>query len=119
MGANVDRAQLGALVRPYPRIVAGTPIRYRFRPAKHRFELTFSTRLPGGRLAAPGLRSEVFVPRDDFPGEYRAHVTGAVIVSRPGVPHLRLIRCEGARLVSLSITRGHGIRDDGCRRAAR
>ena len=116
-GDNVDRAQLGALVRPYPRIVAGTPVRFRFRPAAHRFDLTFSTRLPGGGRAAPGLRSEVFVPRGDFPGGYRARVAGAVIVSRPGASHLRLIRCEGAARVRLTITRGSGVRDDGCRRA--
>jgi endoglycosylceramidase len=113
----VDRAQLGALVRPYPRIVAGTPIRFRFRPAAHRFDLTYSTRLPGGRRAAPGLRSEVFVPRGDFPGSYRARVAGAAIVSRPGASHLRLIRCEGASRVTLTITRGSGVRDDGCRPA--
>jgi endoglycosylceramidase len=116
-GDNVDRAQLGALVRPYPRIVAGTPTRFRFRPAAHRFDLRFSTRLPSGRRAAPGLRSEVFIPRSDFPGGYRARVAGAVIVSRPGVSHLRLIRCEGVARVRLTITRGTGVRDDGCRRA--
>ena len=118
-GDNVDRAQLGALVRPYPRIVAGTPTRFRFRAAAHRFDLVFSTRLPDGRPAAPGLRSEVFVPAGVFPGGYRARVTGAVIVSRPGASHLRLIRCERARRVTLTITRGSGVRDDGCRRATR
>ena len=116
-GGNVDRAQLGALVRPYPRIVAGTPARFRFSPAAHRFELTYSTRLPSGRLAGAGLRSEVFVPRSDFPRGYRASVAGAVIVSRPGASHLRLVRCEGARRVRLTITRGTGVRTDHCRRA--
>ena len=115
-GDNVDRAQLGALVRPYPRIVAGTPIRFRFRPAAHRFDLTYSTRLPRAprrsRAAQRGVR-----PRGDFPGGYRARVAGAVIVSRPGASHLRLIRCEGAARVRLTITRGSGVRDDGCRRA--
>jgi endoglycosylceramidase len=116
-GDNVHRAQLNALVRPFPRIVAGTPTRFGFHRAAHRFQLTFSTRLPDGRRAGPGLRSEVFIPRSDFPQGYRARVVGAVIVSRPGVAHLRLIRCEGARRVTLTITRGSGVRSDHCRRA--
>ena len=74
-GANVNRAKLRTLARPYPRAVAGTPRSFGFDPATRRFELVYSTRAPHGAAARPPARpagaERGLPPPDPIPGRLR------------------------------------------------
>jgi endoglycosylceramidase len=100
---NVHQDVLAVDVRPYPRLVAGTPTRYGFDPNSKRFEARFDTTLPGGR-AAGRLESEVFVPRLHYGGAYRVAIRGAEITGGLGTQLIRLRACPGADSVSLTVT---------------
>lgn len=100
---NVNQEVLGAVVRPYPRVVAGTPESYGYDPETKRFQARFTTRLPDGRSAGEML-SEVFVPRLHYGRDYRVALSGAEVVRGLGAQVLELRACPGAPSVSISIT---------------
>ena len=100
---NVHRDVLGAVVRPYPRVVAGTPRSYAYERATKRFSLRFSTKLPGGRRAG-GLESEVFVPSLHYGHRYRVSVIGGELVGGMGTQLLRVRACRGATEVRLRVS---------------
>jgi endoglycosylceramidase len=108
-GANVRTSTLGALVRPYPRAVAGTPKRFGFN--KGVFTLRYSIRKAGGHGSfKPGSCTEVFVPVLQYPHGYRAHASGARVISRRGSGLLELASRRGAKAVTLTVSptkRGH------------
>jgi endoglycosylceramidase len=103
-GANVNRAKLLTLARPYPRAVAGRPRSYSFDPTTRRFELTYSTRAAQrgelGRRLGREVKTEIFLPRIQYPNGYAVEVSGARIASRPGARVLKLERRRGAAAVS-------------------
>jgi endoglycosylceramidase len=102
-GDNVDADLLAALVRPYPRIVAGTPRRFGFDRERRRFTLEYSTRLPDGRR--PGeLESEVYVPPLDYGSAYLVRLQGAEATGGLGTPAFRVRACPGVGSVSVSVT---------------
>jgi endoglycosylceramidase len=115
---NIRRERLDAVVRPYPQLVAGTPLEYGW--DGERFELAFSTRSaaasgfepvggdPGPRRFGRGSRSEIVVPRARFPGGYGVEVEGARAVSRHGGRLLVLRTCPHVRRVEVSVARGIG-----------
>ena len=107
-GANVNREKLRSLARPYPRAVAGTPRSFGFDPATRRFDLVYSTRAADGQELGerldPGVRTEVFLPRIQYPEGYEVDVTGADVVSEPGARVLRLERRRRAEAVQLAVT---------------
>jgi endoglycosylceramidase len=104
-GANVVASTLGALERPYPRAVAGTPKRFAFDTSSNRFSLTYSTRRPTGRGRFPtGACTQVFVPALHYPHGYRARVSGARVISHRGSGLLELASRHGAKAVTLTVT---------------
>jgi endoglycosylceramidase len=107
-GSNVQAPTLGALARPYPQVVAGTPQSFGF--TKGRFTLRYSTRRPSGRGSfKPGSCTAVFIPALHYPHGYRARVRGARVVSKSGAGLLELASRRGAKTVSLTVTpRKHG-----------
>jgi endoglycosylceramidase len=74
---NVKGAKLDVLSRPYPRAVAGTPLRIEFRPAERELELAYATRAPGGAAAGDGVPTEVAVPPRQYPSGFEVEVEGA------------------------------------------
>jgi endoglycosylceramidase len=100
---NVHQDLLAANVRPFPRLIAGTPTRYGFDRRTKRFEARFATRLPNGRPAGR-LESEVYVPRLHYGGAYRVAVRGAQITGGLGTQLLRLRNCPGADSVSVTVS---------------
>jgi endoglycosylceramidase len=102
---NLNLEVLAEVVRPYPRIVAGTPERYSFDPESKRFEASFSTRLPDGRRARR-RRSEIYVPRLHYGRDYRLAVRGAEVTRGFGRQRqrLELRACRGADEVVVTVT---------------
>jgi endoglycosylceramidase len=104
-GANVVHATLGALVRPYPLVVAGTPARFGFDPKKRVFNLSYSTARAGGRSRfRAGACTQVFVPALQYPHGYSARVSGARVISRRGSGTLELASRRGAKKVRVKLT---------------
>jgi endoglycosylceramidase len=105
-GANVVASTRQALVRPYPLVVAGTPLSVSYDPATRQLAASWSTLEPDGRRAAEGAQTTVEVPPFDYPGGYSAEALGARVVSGPCSPLLRLRALPGARTVTLSVRPG-------------
>jgi endoglycosylceramidase len=116
-GANVKRAKLEILGRPYPQAVAGTPERFRFDPGTNRFDLAYRVRQPDGRKVGRGLTTDISVPRLHYPrGTYRVTAEGARVVSAARSRVLRLRACKGAEQVSAAVEPGRGRARAGCGR---
>ncbi|MHB8669393.1 MAG: cellulase family glycosylhydrolase [Acidimicrobiales bacterium] len=102
-GTNVNQAMLGALARPYPQLVAGTPIAWNFEPATKAFSLRYSTNRADGRGAFPaGSETDVAVPALQYPNGYRVSVSGGRAVSTPNAPVLRVL-AAGPGPVSVAV----------------
>jgi endoglycosylceramidase len=102
---NVRRERLDAVVRPYPQLVAGTPLEYGW--DGDRFELSFTTRsAAGSRRFGRGARSEIVVPRARFPHGYGVEVTGAKVASTPRAKLLVLRTCPRVRSVEVTVAEG-------------
>lgn len=84
-GANLDRGKLALLSRPYPRVVAGRPIRFGFADGVFRM-----------RWRARKGRTEVVLPRRQYPDGYRV-AAGAGVRVRSG---------RGARVLVVTARRG-------------
>ena len=136
VGANVKQAKLDVLSEPYPQVVAGTPTSYGFDPAKRRFTLTYSTKGPTGKNFARRLpkrrgkkskkkakfrQTQIFLPKDHYPGGYAVSVQGGGIASKRNAGLLRVIACPGRSNVSVNVVpRGSGARNHAdCRVTAK
>ncbi len=102
-GDNLKQEKLDALARPFPRAVAGTPLRFRFDPDAHAFELLYSTARPGGGRFDAGTETEVFLPPRRFGRGYEVEIGGAEVASEPDAPLLRLRSVAGAGRVALRV----------------
>ena len=78
---NLNTPVLDALVRPYPQIVAGTPLGWSYDPATGNFTLSYSTNRVSGGAFSVGSRTTVELPPLDYPTGYSVRVTGARVVS--------------------------------------
>ena len=113
-GSNVKQAKLDVLSQPYPQLVAGTPSGWRFDPTTRTFQLTYSTKGPGGKKFARRIRkrskkalkarqSEIFLGRARYPNGYRVSVKGGGIASKPKAGVLRIIACPRRRSVTVTV----------------
>ncbi len=92
---NVDTGKLDALVRPFPRAIAGVPRSWKVDHEHAVFTLEYGT--------GPDALSEVWIPDRWAPDGYRVHVDGAQVVSGPGVQALTLRADPGAARVRLEV----------------
>jgi hypothetical protein len=75
--SDINRAMLTTLARPYPQLVAGTPIGWSFDPATKVFHLVYSPdRADGHGAFAAGSETDVAVPALQYPHGYVVSVTG-------------------------------------------
>ncbi len=93
-----------ALVRPYPKAIAGTPRSLSFDSASGAFDLSYSTRPPVGHRSDKPLTSVVYLPRLIYPDGYRVEVTGARVRSRSCRRSLLLRARRGARRVTVQVS---------------
>ena len=100
---NLNQDVLAAVVRPYPRVVAGTPQHYSFDPETKRFDASFSTRMPNGRRARR-RRSEIYVPRLHYGRDYKLVVRGAEVTRGFGRQRIELRACRGSKNVEVTVT---------------
>jgi endoglycosylceramidase len=107
-GANVLVDKLRGVVRPYPQVVAGTPVSYSFNRGSREFGVVFSTRGADGRTFGDGSRTEIFVPELHYPDGYSVQVTDGQVVS-PARSRLLVVETEGApREVTVTVRPGAG-----------
>jgi endoglycosylceramidase len=110
-GDNLDTSKLGALSRPYPQVVAGTPKAFGFDAQSKTFTLRYTTARAGGGKLAPGAETEIAVPARQYPTGYALEVRGANARYRPGDGMVRMTNCPGTTEVSVKITPGNGVSD--------
>jgi endoglycosylceramidase len=99
-----SEAAFGALVRPYPVALAGTPELIGFDPTTKRFELRYTTSRPDGGSYPRELLSVVSVPSRQYPNGYAVTVDGAAVTSVPNSALLTLQTESDRMVVSVVIT---------------
>ena len=92
-GANVFRSKLKALARPYPQAIAGTPLRFSFKPTTRRFKLVYETKRANGHGRFRRGLTDVFVPKIQYPRGYRGRVRGGSL-SRVSTSRHLIVRAE-------------------------
>ncbi len=101
--AHLDQPKLDALVRPYPRAVAGTPTGWSWDRDARRFTFAFTTAGVDGPLA-PGATTEVWVAARHFPGGYDVvDLRGGVVTSADDAERLEVATLPGAASVSFAV----------------
>jgi hypothetical protein len=100
---NLRTTVLAALVRPYPKLVAGTPTAWSYDPASDRFTFTYSTAPAAGTPFPAGADTEVELPALRYPTGYDVNVTGARVTSAPDANLLRVVNDPGAAAVHLTV----------------
>ncbi|MEV2221365.1 cellulase family glycosylhydrolase [Nocardia vinacea] len=95
-----------AIVRPYPRAIAGTPQQWHYDSATGMFTIQFSARrADSGQPFAPGARTEVYLPQSNYPDGYQVEIQGADVVSSPDARLLQLTTNPGQDTVQVIVTR--------------
>jgi endoglycosylceramidase len=113
-GDNLQTAKLDTVVRPYPRLVSGTPRSWSFARDTKTFRAEYINARTGGAGAfAAWARSEFLVPARQYPDGYAAQVSGGAITSSPGATVLRVAACPGATTIRVTVT-PHGARGQSC-----
>lgn len=100
-----NRPVLTSLSRPYPQLIAGTPLRWSYDPTAHIMTAAYSTsRADGsGRFGTYAI-SQFVVPRSAYPGGYDVAVAGGQVISGDRAPLLLIAADAGAKQVTVRIT---------------
>ena len=102
---NLKQAKLDAMVRAYPRTVAGTPTAWAFNNNTKLFTLNYNTaKADGTGRSNSSLLSEVWLPKRQYPKGYVVTVTGAQVTSAPNAERLLLQATNCASQVQVSVS---------------
>ena len=110
-GANVRTGALGALVRPNPQAVNGTPTSADFDPETRGYDFTYSTTRPDGTPADRHLRTSIVLPARIYPDGYTVTVDGARI--RTLLDHARAAQPPPRRVGARARHAGGSLRATG------
>ncbi len=102
-GANLKKAKLRLLARPYPQAVNGVADGWEFDPVSRRFTLSYSTAPIGGEPIPRRVKTKVAVPPINYRHGYRVRLDGGEVRSRRNGPILRIKANRDAESVSLTI----------------
>jgi endoglycosylceramidase len=103
--SDINWAMLTTLARPYPQLVAGTPISWSFDPAAKVFHLVYSPdRADGHGAFAAGSETDVAVPALQYPHGYVVSVTGGTVDSQPNAPVLRILSARSDGRITVVVT---------------
>jgi len=101
---NLRNAEaFGALARPYPVAVTGTPTRIVFDPITKVFDLAYDAHGPDGASYGNDLVTVVSLPARHYAGGYNVDVQGAQVTSPACALSLTLRTLAGADRVSLEV----------------
>lgn len=96
----------GALVRPHPVAVAGTPTANHFDPTTDMLTFSYSATKASGGSFACGTVTSFQVPQRSYPNGYHVNVTGGVVTSAAGSQHLTVVASPGASTVDVTVAAG-------------
>jgi endoglycosylceramidase len=104
-GDNPNQSVLDGLVRPYPQLIAGTPLRWSYAAATHTFTAAYSTEHASGagHFGARAV-SRFEVPAVAYPHGYDVKVTGGTVISPANAQVLRIAAARGAASVTVTVT---------------
>lgn len=103
-GDNLIAPRVDAVVRAYPRAIAGTPLGWTWDPDLREFSLEYSpVRVDGAGVFGSRSVTEIVAPARQFPSGYVVDVRGASVISAPGAPILKLALSRGAGRVSVTV----------------
>jgi len=105
-GDNVLTDKLALIERPYPQVVAGTPLGWSFDSEAKEFELSYSTTTPGGERLRRKIKTVIYVPRIHFPDGYRVAVSGGRVTSKKDADLLVVRRSKNADEVNVKVSPG-------------
>ncbi|MGJ8670485.1 MAG: cellulase family glycosylhydrolase [Oceanococcus sp.] len=104
VGDNINVELLETLARPYPKLIAGTPLAWSFDPASKRFELSYSAaRVDDGGRFSDAAETVVFIPEVQYPQGYTVSVEGGVLQSSSNATHIVITAVAGAEQIILSV----------------
>jgi endoglycosylceramidase len=106
-GDNVNPDVVGAVVRPHPVAVAGTPRTMSYDAATKVFSFSWSTTRASGHGRFPRHTvTSASVPKLVYPDGYRVEASGAKVTSPPCAPVLTLTTKAGVKSVSVRVLPG-------------
>ncbi len=102
--SNIDVPRLQAIVEPYPRVIAGTPLNYGYDSTSNTMTLSYSKIDVKGKEMPFFIPTEIFVPTRNYPNGYNVQVNGGFVISKSNSPILLLIRDPHASTVTVNVT---------------
>jgi endoglycosylceramidase len=102
-GPNLVKPTLKALVEPYPQVIAGTPMSWRFSSSTRTFTFKFTTARAGGPHFGAGSLTDIATPALVYAGHYAARVIGGAIVSKKGAGVLMISACRHAIRITVTV----------------
>lgn len=117
-GANANGPVVGALVRPHPLAVAGTPRALSYDSATRVLRFSWSSDAVGGGSFTEKSVTSLEVPAALYPGGYTVAATGSTVSSRPCASLLTLHLRPGSHSASVLVSPGGGCRAPHGSRAA-
>ncbi|MFG1793046.1 cellulase family glycosylhydrolase [Nocardia sp. NPDC049149] len=112
---NVRESNLDALVRPYPKLTAGTPIEWHYDIDTRKFNYRWDTgRADRGGRFPDGATTVIATPPRSYPGGYHVQILGGRAVSAASTSDLLVASCPGAAQISVVVEPGEGPAQSGC-----
>lgn len=98
-----DLDTVGAIVRPHPSAVAGTPKAFDYDPSSGVLDFSYTPERVGGGTFADGTVTSFALPDRSYPDGYQVAVRGGQMTSEPGAAQLTVVADAGVSCVSVMV----------------